>query len=482
LLLASAALGACSSTPAPAAHDGGPDATANPSGDAGEAADASDGGALDADDAVDAGTVTLATDSGTPIPPFAFGHNYWDWVDYGGGTTGLAGTAPLVSALHLNVMRAGGDNNDSNSPELFDTSQIDSYVAYCRSVGAEPILQVPLVANNIDGGPATPDTAAAMVSYANVTMGYGIQYWEIGNEPDLYATQYDAGVPTTAADYCSVFQTYAAAMKTANAAGPDGGVTIKLLGPELSSAYTPGNDWLTPFLDGCANDVDIVTVHRYPFSGTETTLVNALNDVLRFRQTVGLLQGIVAGHARPGTPLAITETNISYLYATSSYSGAGLVAAPGTFPAALWTADLRGAALEANLWTLAFFDLGELPGPDDLLGFIAGGVPVPAYYAEQLISANFRGDLLSPLGVPTGYSVYAAHDPALASTAIAVINKTSTTGRLSFAVDAQPAQAFDFPALSVSLVQLPDAPDAGAHLTQYTSAQADAGVGPVIVR
>ncbi len=92
-------------------------------------------------------------------------------------------------------------------------------------------------------------------------MGYGIKVREIGNEPDLYST--DNPGPTVpinnATDYCTQFQAYVTAMKAANAAGPDGGVPIQFLGPELSNKYLPGNDWLTPFLDGCKDYVDIVT-------------------------------------------------------------------------------------------------------------------------------------------------------------------------------------------------------------------------------
>src|SRR5258708_1783794 len=76
------------------------------------------------------GTVTIARESGVPISHFAFGQNYWDWADWAhDGITGLTGTESRVSALHLNVIRAGGNNNDANNP-IFDTSQIDKFVSY----------------------------------------------------------------------------------------------------------------------------------------------------------------------------------------------------------------------------------------------------------------------------------------------------------------------------------------------------------------
>jgi hypothetical protein len=466
-LAAAGVLQACFSNSSAPVHDT-PDAT----GAGNDAAPSGDAGGI--------GTVVIATDAGTPIAPTAFGHNYWDWVDWSNDQlTGLTGTGSLMQAQHLNVLRAGGDNNDQNSPQLFDTTQIDAFVQYCRQIGAEPILQVPLVANNVDGGAATPEAAAAMVTYANVTKGYGIQYWEIGNEPDIYPTQYDASFPVqSAADYCTQYKAYAAAMRAANAAAPDGGVTMQLLGPELAYKYTSGaNDWLTPFLDACKDDVDIVSIHRYPFSGAQTSAHGALTDVTTFRSVVASVKSIVAAHARPGTPLAITEANISYDYASTAYTASSAIAAPGTFYAALWTADVMGAALETNLWSLAFWNVGELSGPNSVLGFVVDQTPVPAYYAEQMVSANFRGNVVVPTGVPTGFSVYASHDPAAATTAVVVLNKTMATSRMALAVDALAPQSFDFPALSITLVQIPDAAGSPVHVVRYTGDDADAGTG-----
>ncbi len=421
----------------------------------------------------DAGTVTVQRDAGTPLSPLAFGHNYWDWVDWShNGTSALTGTESLVGALHLNVLRAGGDNNDWNSPQPFDATQIDKFVAYCQTVGAEPILQVPLVANPTDGGASSPQVAADMVTYANVTKGYGIRYWEIGNEPDVYASSYDAGVPLTAADYCSTFRAYAAAMTAANAAAADGGGPMRFVGPDLAWKYIPGNDWLTPFLDGCKDVVDVVSIHRYPFSAAMITADGVLSDGPAFRSTLASVNAIVAGHARPGTPLAVMEANVSYDYDPTKYSEAGAAAGPGSFLAALWVADSEGVALESQLWSLAFWNLGEVDRTGSVLGFIVGGNPVPSYYGQELISAHFRGNVVIPAGVPTGYSVYVSHDANGANggvTSLAVINKTSTAGSLTFAFDGATGQAFGFPALSLSLVQIPDDPPGATHRWRYTA-------------
>ncbi len=463
-----AATAACLSyaSSGPDAGAGGPDATT-----AGNST--SPGGASPT------GAVSIVRDGGSPISPFAFGQNYWDWVDWSkDGLSGLTGTESLVGALHLNAIRAGGNNNDQNSP-LFDTGQIDKFVAYCRMVGAEPILQVPLLANNVDAGPPSAQAAADMVTYANGMKGYGVKYWEIGNEPDLYSRTYDAGsAPVTPEAYCAAFKTYAMAMRAADKASSDGGPPIQLLGPELSYQYTPGTDWLTPFLDGCKDDVDIVTVHRYPFSGAMTSVNGALSGAASFQSMLHSVGGIVRGHARPNTPLGITETNISYDYTQSAYTPTSSLAGPGTFYAAMWTADIVGTALENNLWTLALWNLAEKSTKDSVLGYIVGDQPTPAYYGQQLISGNFRGSILAPTGTPAGFSVYASYDATKATTAVLVLNKNSSASTLAIAIDTLASQAFDFPPMSMTLIQIPDDPGGATQVQRYTAELADAGMPP----
>jgi len=492
--VATALAAACSASHAPMPPlDAGPADAIATDGSSGNDAVAVEAGATDTG-LSDAPTVTIARDGGTPIAPQAFGNNYWDWLDWSNeGINGMTGTEGAVTALHLNVIRAGGDNNDtantvyySTSPIVFDNSRIDAFVQYCRKVGAEPILQVPIVSNNVDGGAASAQAAADIVTYVNVTQGYGVKYWEIGNEPDLYTSQYDAGTPATiksATDYCTVYQAYATAMKAANAQASDGGVTLQFLGPELSNMYVPGNDWLTPFLDNCKDYVDVVTVHRYPFSAENVSSSGALRDVTSFRALLSSLWNIVKGHARPGTPLGITEANISWDYLPSDYTVTSQSAAPNTFYGALWVADEMGTALEYNLWTLAFWNLGEtaINSQGNVFGFVVGGAPTPEYWTEQMVSANFSGNILSPSNVPAGFSVYASYDSAKASTSVLVINKTDAASPVSLAVDSLPPQAFAFAATSVTLVTIPDDPSATTHVVTYTpdlAAADDGGLPP----
>ncbi|MDP9150535.1 MAG: hypothetical protein M3O36_11430, partial [Myxococcota bacterium] len=127
------------------------------------------------------------------------------------------------------------------------------------------------------------------------------------------------------------------------------------------------------------------------------------------------------------------------------------------------------------------WNLGEASAAGSVLGYITAGVPTPAYYAEKMVSANLHGDILAPAGVPSGFSVYASHDPSAAMTAVLVLNKTTSGGALSFAVGGGAAKSFEFPAISVSLVQMPDAPGSAPRLLRYTADLAAANLPPQLV-
>jgi hypothetical protein len=412
-----------------------------------------------------AGTVAITSVGATPISPLAFGQNYWNWEPPWGDA--VAGTEATVKPMHLAFLRAGGINNETQMPAPFDSAQIDAFVAYSKAIGAEPDLQVPLLYDTT-GNPATAQTAADMVTYANKTKGYGIKYWAVGNEPDDYATM--TGVPAgftsyTAADYCTSFKAYAAAMKAVDP-------TIKVLGPELSWQYKPGNDWLTPFLDACKDVVDVVTVHRYPIDPSATTADAAFADAAAFRAVLKTLRANLDQHGMQATPLAITEANITW---DGTPSKSTLPASPGTFIAGLWTADVTGVALEEGLMTNAFWHVADT-ATGWKLAFIFGGTPAPAYHAVSMFSQHFGGKMLQVSGVPTGFSVYASQDQT-GKTAVMVLNKTMSAAELALTFDTSPAQTLTFGAQEQTAVVIP-AGGGAPQVFRYTQALAAAGMGP----
>lgn len=415
------------------------------------------------------GTIRVSGSSPTPLATL-YGENYWCWSNYGDY---VRGTESVVSGLRLGVLRAGGHNNDTNTSngfDPFDEGQIDTYVAYCRSVGAEPILQVPLL-KNANGGNATARDAADMVRYCNRTKGYGVRYWEIGNEPDLYSDQGD--VPGYDVDhFCDDFNAFSAAMRRVDPG-------IQILGPELSWKYYPqsgANDWLTPFLARCQGSFDVVAVHRYPFAAKDSTIANAMSDVTSFNSVVQGIRAQMNANGLAAVPLAITEANISWDGAPENSTQ---TASPQTFYAGLWVADTLAAAIQQRLWAMCYWSLSEYW----TLGFVDATTrkPRPSYYAFQMVTSH-TGPTLLQATPPAGFSAYASRSVANDATVLIVINKNATTNREAIVLSSLPTAptgslSYDSPPYSLSVLSIPD-DGRPMQVWSYTKAMADAGSPP----
>jgi hypothetical protein len=414
--------------------------------------------------------IIISGENPQPIQRPIYGQNYWCWNLYGDY---VAGTEKKVTDLHLNLLRAGGYNNDAQVSFHFDPfsfAQIDKYVAYCHAVGAEPLLQVPLL-KNLHNKPATPEDAAALVYYCNVTKKYNIKYWSIGNEPDIYEGKDKASYSIN--DFCRDFHNFSQAMKAVDP-------TIKILGPELSWKYYPRtapNDWLTPFLQQCKGDFDIVSVHRYPFAANNCTIENALNDSIYFRAVIKKLRSTMDKLELSGIPLAITEAHITWDNAPANCK---YPASSQTYYAAMWLADNLGAALEENVWNVSYWSISE--------GWYSGFLDAktkekrPSYYALQMFSAHFGSAIIQPAApLPKDFSVYASRSTDNDRTILIIINKNQLPKHQvitfsNFAKSLIPRE-YDFPGYSITCLDIPD--NGGAmQIWSYTKDLADKGAPP----
>jgi hypothetical protein len=395
------------------------------------------------------------------------GVNYWTWVPSYGNN--VAGTESAVADLRPAFLRVGGHNNDNNSPSPFDGAQIDTMVTYARAVHAQPILQVPLLADAAGAAP-TADSAAAMVTYANVTKSYAITWWSIGNEPDLYPDQEPTRAGYTAQDFCAAARAFVPAMRAVDP-------TIKIIGPDLSWKYQPGNDWLTPILTGCGELFDVVSIHRYPFAPTAATAAAAVGDAAALKSTIARVRTLMTAAGAGGKPLALTETNITY---DGSPQTSTLDASPGTLPAGLWTADMLGTALVANLWSTMFWSTSEgwtlgllTPPPDH--------TPRPAYWAIEMYARHFGPSVVEVTSAPPGVHAYASRDGADSATEVMVVNWNATPAQLTFMVTGTSSTAvpptFVVDPLSMTAIELGDT-GVSQKVFMYGQAEAAAGAPP----
>jgi hypothetical protein len=421
------------------------------------------------------GTVVISTATRKPRMT-TWSVNYWQWApSYGDYVTG---TDALIAAVHPAVMRVGGYNNDANTPDPFGDAQLDTAVAYARAIGAEPLIQVPRLANP-DGTPPTPDDAAAMVRYANVTKAYAIKYFSVGNEPDLYDAQ---GLPTdatkpaipgyTAADFCAATRAYVTAMKAVDP-------TIQIVGPDLAYKYQIGNasnDWLSPILESCGDLFDVVAIHRYPFSSDRAAASLAAVDAAAFKTTIASVRGAMQAKGYGGKPLAITEMNVAY-NATSCV----LDASPGTVGGAVWLADVLGTSIGLDLWSSVVWNISDAEDWSlGLIGALPAHRPRPAYYAYALYADHFGPTVLPSVTAPPRVGAYASRNAADDATQVIAVNWNGAAQGLTFQVtglaSGPPSPTFVLPALSMAAVEIKDSGDATAWV--YGEAQRQVGAPP----
>lgn len=256
--------------------------------------------------------------------------------------------AAYLAALQPGVLRwPAGHTSQSyvweRAPEAADAKRVlraahvDSFVALARQVGAEPLLAV----NEKTG---TPEAAADLVRYVNVEKGYGVTWWQIGNEPD-----HRDGLTSGPEEYAERYLAFARAMREVDP-------TIRLVGGEvMTGAHVVGSngrpDWMTPIAERAGREMDALSWHYYPLdsnqpreaSGAYPTVENLLQEEARDWDPSGLsfadqvfprLKATRDAHA-PGAELWVTEM-------AEDSGGGGAPGIADSHAGALWTADALG--------------------------------------------------------------------------------------------------------------------------------------------
>lgn len=138
-----------------------------------------------------------------------------------------------------------------------DVMDFDEFMVLCLEVGAEPVITVSFDAmyKAASGSEVPPSKATLLenavewVRYANITKGYGIKRWTLGNETD-YGESY-AGSKPGAAQYANDAKDFAQAMKAV-----DPTIHIGVNGH--------GKGWFDTILSIAVDDIDFLEVHTYP--------------------------------------------------------------------------------------------------------------------------------------------------------------------------------------------------------------------------
>jgi hypothetical protein len=349
-------------------------------------------------------TPGLFVDAGAdlgPISPYVYGTNDGPWL-----VVNPILDDQVVAAKLTMVSFPGGNWGDENDLQQF---QIDDFIAYCRKIGAEPRIVV-----RLKGG--TPEKAAELVKYANVTMGYGVKYWGIGNEPDLYEANGLTGY--SVAQYDTDWRSFAVAMRAIDP-------KIKLIGPDISqfvgntngSSYLQARtDWLSSFLTANGDLVDIVSVHRYAFPASTTSGPPSIADLRANSQEwdsiIPALKSVVRTQLGRDLPVAVTEVNSSW-----ADNQAGEATMDSHYNA-IWFGDVLGRLISQKVDIVTQF---ALAGDWGILGL----ADVHPIYYDYLMYQRFGSELLRSASDDPLLSVYAAKR-ADGTLTVMIVNLDST--------------------------------------------------------
>lgn len=389
------------------------------------------------------------------IPGPAWGLNaaVWDGNLLDAAVPGLASRAG-VAALRF----PGGSTSDvynwqtnsivpGQSSYANPNNNFDAFMGLANRLGATPIITVNYGSNPAGNGGGDPSFAASWVRYANVTKGYGVKYWEIGNEVygnGIYgaAWETDLHAQRDPATYGRNVAQFAAAMK---AVDPSIKVGAVLTAPgNWPDGLSP--DWNTSVLAQCASAIDFVILHWYPQDPGGESDANLLAapqngtpgrspSIAAMASRVKSLLAQYAGARAATIQILVTETNsVSYNPGkqTLSIVNAMFVADSmlswienGVTSVDLW--DLHNGPVWGNnssglFGTATYGDYGVLSNGQS--GEPAANTPFPAYYGFQMATLLGKaGDTLVDASSSNNLLTAHAVRQANGSLALLLINK-----------------------------------------------------------
>ena len=298
----------------------------------------------------------------------------------------------------------GGNDADQyvwNSPTNNSTEMnTDEYIALCRAVGAEPFITV-----NFN---EPPELAAAWVRYCNITKGYDVKLWEVGDEQ--WGTWARGHVPPES--YATKYVKFVTAMR---AVDPSIKVATNVpLGPH------PEN-WASRVLKAAPDFIDMLTFTYFPQQWGKENDDTLLATVGKYRQLFTKLRNDVEEAAGPVKAASLMYINVGYNSVNHSPG-------PQTLQVvnALWTADMLGTMAELGTDIACFWALHNFyPPRGGDFGYLSSegnNTPRYSYYVFPLLRRHLSGKICAVKTSDATVSAYASREGKRLS--VVLINKT----------------------------------------------------------
>ena len=233
--------------------------------------------------------------------------------------------------------------NTADGGYVAPNTGFDAFMGTVQAGHSQPIITV-------DYGSGTPDEAAAWVKYANVTKGYGVKYWEVGNEVygnGEYGSQWETDKHSShsATTYATNLVQFISAMKAVDPTIKIGAV-LTTPGGWPDGLVGPGDtqDWNHTVLSIAGSKIDFVIAHHYPNSTSEADLLGKPQaEIPGMGSTLRSLINQYAGGNAPNVGIAITEANVDKYRDT---------APNGLFAPDEYLTWLENGAFTVNYWAL----------------------------------------------------------------------------------------------------------------------------------
>ncbi|MEV0827280.1 cellulose binding domain-containing protein [Nonomuraea rubra] len=334
------------------------------------------------------------------VPETGLGTNHAIWDT----NLGTNETADLLKDAGMKLLRYPGGSYsdiyhwaDHTAPGGYvaPNTDFDSFMSGVRRTGAQPMVTA-------NYGTGTAEEAAAWVRHANITKGYGVKYWEIGNENygnGHYGSAWEADdhADKSPNEYARHVVAYADAMKAVDPTIKIGAVlTTPANWPDAIVAEGDSGSWNKVVLSTAGSKIDFVILHWYP---------GALDRTGHIPDMIQLTREQLARYAGPGSErigIAMTEFNTG-----SSSNGTN------TQPGALAAADAYATLLANGVFTVDWWNVHngigtvtEVEGHTDYgdFGLLSSGgctsdgsvcepalnTPFAPYYALQMMSRFAR--------------------------------------------------------------------------------------------